>query len=240
MRRRPGLAGLQRKKKADTLFQQRATDLQNQQLEHIKEQLETFRSALASFARKHKKQINDDPIFRQRFNQMCADVGVDPLASTKGFWSELLGVGDYYYELGVQIMDTCRRHRERTGGVMELTELHKYIRQIRPKTSLDDMERAIAKVACLGNGFRLLRTTGRKNMVVFVPLELSRDHETLLQIAAASCTGYLVASSPPEGWSLERFNRVVNLLLQEGVLWVDHASDAEYRYYVVALHHGGI
>ena len=26
--------------------------------------------------------------------------GVDPLASNKGFWNDLLGVGDYYYELG--------------------------------------------------------------------------------------------------------------------------------------------
>jgi ESCRT-II complex subunit VPS22 len=32
---------------------------------------------------------------------MCAKVGVDPLASNKGFWAELLGIGDFYYELGV-------------------------------------------------------------------------------------------------------------------------------------------
>jgi len=25
---------------------------------------------------------------------------VDPLASNKGFWAELLGIGDFYYELG--------------------------------------------------------------------------------------------------------------------------------------------
>ena len=34
---------------------------------------------------------------------MCASIGVDPLASSKGFWSEMLGVGDFYYELGVQV-----------------------------------------------------------------------------------------------------------------------------------------
>jgi ESCRT-II complex subunit VPS22 len=34
---------------------------------------------------------------------MCSAVGVDPLASQKGFWAELLGFGDFYYELGVQI-----------------------------------------------------------------------------------------------------------------------------------------
>ena len=45
---------------------------------------------------------------------MCASIGVDPLASSKGFWSEMLGVGDFYYELGVQIVEVCMAssHRE--------------------------------------------------------------------------------------------------------------------------------
>ena len=34
---------------------------------------------------------------------MCQKIGVDPLASHKGFWAQLLGVGDFYYELGVQV-----------------------------------------------------------------------------------------------------------------------------------------
>ena len=40
---------------------------------------------------------------------MCASIGVDPLASGKGFWSEMLGVGDFYYELGVQIVEVNKR-----------------------------------------------------------------------------------------------------------------------------------
>ena len=36
---------------------------------------------------------------------MCASIGVDPLASGKGFWSNMLDIGDFYYELGVQIVE---------------------------------------------------------------------------------------------------------------------------------------
>ena len=32
--------------------------------------------------------------------EMCASIGVDPLASNKGFWSNMLDIGDFYYELG--------------------------------------------------------------------------------------------------------------------------------------------
>lgn len=45
------------------------------------------------------------------WRSMCVicDVGVDPLASNKGFWAQLLGVGDFYYELAVQVsLYVCR------------------------------------------------------------------------------------------------------------------------------------
>ena len=32
---------------------------------------------------------------------MCEKIGVDPLASSKGLWGEILGLGDFYYELGL-------------------------------------------------------------------------------------------------------------------------------------------
>ena len=35
--------------------------------------------------------------------EMCASIGVDPLASNKGFWSNMLDIGDFYYELGNNI-----------------------------------------------------------------------------------------------------------------------------------------
>ena len=39
----------------------------------------------------------------------------DVLAS-KGFWAEMLWVGDFYYELGVQIVEVCMATNHRNGG----------------------------------------------------------------------------------------------------------------------------
>ena len=47
-----------------------------------------------------QNDIRKNPEFRAQFHAMCARCGVDPLASNKGFWAELLGIGDFYYELG--------------------------------------------------------------------------------------------------------------------------------------------
>ena len=38
---------------------------------------------------------------------MCANVGVDPLVSNQSTWAQLLGLGDFYYELGVQVIEAC-------------------------------------------------------------------------------------------------------------------------------------
>lgn len=54
---------------------------------------------------------------------MCANVGVDPLASNKGMWAQLLGFGDFYYELGVQVVEACLATRSMNGGLMDLDSL---------------------------------------------------------------------------------------------------------------------
>lgn len=48
---------------------------------------------------------------------------MDPLASNKGFWGEILGVGDFYYEVAVQIVDICLQTRAQNGGLIDLREL---------------------------------------------------------------------------------------------------------------------
>ena len=71
---------------------------------------------------------------------MCASIGVDPLASSKGFWSEMLGVGDFYYELGVQIIEVCMAHSHKTGGLMELEDLRRRVARSRMRHKMRKQE----------------------------------------------------------------------------------------------------
>jgi len=43
-------------------------------------QMEKFRENLEDFAAKHKEDIRKDANFRVQFQEMCASIGVDPLA----------------------------------------------------------------------------------------------------------------------------------------------------------------
>ena len=66
---------------------------------------------------------------------MCANIGVDPLASNKGMWAQLLGFGDFYYELGVQVVEACLATRAVNGGLMDLSTLSRYV-QVRAVAAL--------------------------------------------------------------------------------------------------------
>jgi len=159
MRRRAGIGAIKQKKLVTEKFEEKGNELAEAQLEQLSSQLEQFRANLETFAAEHKQEIRKDPEFRKRFQDMCASIGVDPLASGKGFWSNMLDIGDFYYELGVQIVEVCMANQHKTGGLMELGEIrHKLIRsrgksQHHQDISMDDLLRATKKVKSAWNRF---------------------------------------------------------------------------------------
>ena len=48
------------------------------------ELMDKFKVNLEEFASKHKSEIKKNGTFRKQFQDMCAAIGVDPLASGKG------------------------------------------------------------------------------------------------------------------------------------------------------------
>ena len=94
MRKRPGIGAIQKNKVQQERFRDKGSELQESSFSQMTLQMENFRTNLENFASKHRNEIKKDPNFRKQFQEMCSSIGVDPLASSKGFWSELLGVGD--------------------------------------------------------------------------------------------------------------------------------------------------
>ncbi|CAM9238877.1 unnamed protein product [Discosporangium mesarthrocarpum] len=175
----------------------------------------------------------------------CVRSSVDPLASNKGFWAEVLGVGDFYYELAVQIVEICLATRAVNGGLMSLQEL---LQRLRAKVksrltqlelSQDDVRRATSKLAVLGSGFQILEV-GRTPMVVSVPRELSGDHSSVLLLAESMGRVTEVEVVNKLSWDRGRAREVLNELMQEGMAWIDVQADGDPQsvYYIPSLWHG--
>ena len=152
-------------------LKEKATEISENEINQLTKQMETFKTNLQEFAFKYKDEIKRNSEFRKQFQDMCAHVGVDPLASSKGFFAEMLGVGDYYYELAVQIIEICNSMQERTGGLIYLDQIHERIQKVRSRfvsdVSLDDCRRAIKKLDIFGNAFTLIQMNNGRSMVNF-------------------------------------------------------------------------
>jgi ESCRT-II complex subunit VPS22 len=95
----------------------------------------------------------------------------------------LCSVGDFYYELGVQIIDVCLVTRARNGGLIGIVELQVRVPMVTlghvaharyrhaqvllekargdnmQKISDDDIRQSVSKLQILGNGFKVSTVT---------------------------------------------------------------------------------
>ncbi|KAK4703470.1 ESCRT-II complex subunit VPS22, partial [Phenoliferia sp. Uapishka_3] len=199
MRRNVGMSSLQRHIDTTSSYSTLSSDLLTTQMAVLESTMATFKSSLSSFSTRHRQKILSSPQFRQHFSQLCQEIGVDPLGGgAKGLWDKM-GVGDWYYALGVQVVDVCLAARERGGGLVALEEVIQKVELLRnggrkPTTgkpsandiSESDVRRAIEALEPLGCGYALLVVAGRK-VVQCYPGGLDRD--SLIVVEAAGSIG---------------------------------------------------
>eukprot|EP00736_Rhodelphis_marinus_P003777 Rmarinus@m.6522 len=238
VRRGVGVGAIHQRTLQQKKFQAKGEEMLEVELKKMQDQLAVFKENLEEFASKHKKDIGRNPQFRAQFNHLCAKIGVDPLASKKGFWSDLLGVGDFYYELAVQAVEVCLTMRPKTGGLIECSHLRAILERTRgpraqPITD-DDMERAVQHVALLGGGFAI-RQIGKKKFVQSVPGEINPDQSFIVEVAEEN-GGRFTSSLLRQkySWDEDRFDHALEFLLQEGIVWVDLQA-AEKQYWCLSM-----
>ncbi|CAH1970196.1 unnamed protein product [Acanthoscelides obtectus] len=241
MRRGIGLGAIQKQKLEQEKYRDKGNEIQENQFEQMTKQLEVFRKKLEEFSSKHKHEIRKNPDFRKQFQEMCASIGVDPLSSGKGFWS-VLGIGDYYYELAVQIVEVCLATIAKNGGLIGLDELRNRLIAARgaskahQEITKDDLIRASQKLKVFGSGFNVIPMGKGKYMVQSVPGELSMDHSVILQQAEKNQGGISVLILRKElNWERERSQKALDHMIGQGLAWIDSQTCDEPMYYFPSL-----
>lgn len=245
MRRRVGLGAIQQQKLAAEKYKDKGTDLQENQLEQMTKQMEVFRVKLEEFAMKHKEDIRKNSQFRKQFQEMCAAIGVDPLATGKGFWS-VLGMGDFYYELGVQVVEVCLAANHKTGGLMELDDLRRRLIAARGQSSVhqeitkEDILMAAKKLSIFGNGFVVHKLGKGKYIVQSIPGELSMEETNILNAASNTEQGCVTQSQLIKdlGWTDYRAQQSLDKVIGEGLCWIDKQAGDEPAYWFPSLFPG--
>lgn len=120
MSRKAGIGAIKNKSLTQSKYKEKSDELAEHQIFTLKRQFNQVRESLELFASKHGQKIKDDSSLRSQFQAMCGNIGVDPIAYSRGCWSETLGLGEFYYHLGVKIIEviifsiiyTCYYQRE--------------------------------------------------------------------------------------------------------------------------------
>lgn len=100
------------------------------------------------------------------------------------------------------------------------------------------MERSIRTLEPLGSGYKIIQINSRI-FIQSVPRELSQDQTILLNKAAdrsGSINYEAFISSKSANWSKERFEKTVETLLTEGLIWVDNKTKSgEANYWIASF-----
>lgn len=242
MRRKAGIGAIHKQKLEQEKYKDKGTEIQENQFEQMTKQMETFRINLEEFATKHKTEIKKNAQFRRQFTEMCASIGVDPLASGKGFWS-VLGIGDFYYELAVQIVEVCLATNYKNGGLISLDELRERLIQARGRRkehqeiTNEDLLAAAKKLKIFGNGFSVVPIGRGKYLVQSVPGELSMDHTAVLQQVSLSGNAFISKSILQKElkWEGDRAEKALNHMVKEGLAWLDKQGEEEILFWFPSL-----
>lgn len=251
-RRTPGLSSLSSTRLQNHHYTTHGATLRTRNAASLETQLSVFQSLLHNFALTHSKDIRADPAFRAEFARMCTALNIDFLASSyhkdaggkdgggkggsgESIWAQLLGgsVNDFYFNLGVLIVEECRATRSENGGLISVSDLKARISKSQRiggsmEVSDDDIKRAVDSLAPLGSCFSIMKI-GHRSLIRSVPKELNTDQSTVLE--AIQVLGYVTVSMLQLNlsWERPRAHAVVEDLMADSLVWVDtQAGENEY------------
>ncbi len=251
-RRAPGLSSFSSARLQNHHYTAHGANLRTRDAASFETQLSVFQSLVHNFAITHSKDIRANPAFRAEFARMCSALNIDFLASSYhkdtssggsgagklagigSIWTQSLGsVNDFYFNLGVQIVEECRATRSENGGLISVSDLQLRISQSSRvggsmTVSEDDILRAVESLAPLGSCFSIMKI-GHRSLIRSVPKELNTDQSKALEVI--QLLGYITVSMLQINldWERPRAHAVIEDLMADSLVWVDlQAEEKEY------------
>ena len=151
-------------------------------------------------------------------------------------------MGDFYFELSIQIVEICLALAESTGGMMEVSELKERLQKTRrqkkqQEITTEDVLLATKKLKIFGNSFQVHSLGKNRHIIQSIPGELSLQETKALSIAANQEKGAISKSLLMKelGWNEMRTQQAIDKLISEGLVWIDSQAEEEPFYFFPSL-----
>lgn len=151
-------------------------------------------------------------------------------------------MGDFYFELSIQIVEICLALAESTGGILEISELKERLAKSRnfkkqQEITTEDVLLATKKLKIFGNSFQIHSLNKNRHIIQSIPGELSLQETKVLTVAANQEKGFITKSILLKelGWNEMRTQQALDKLISEGLVWIDEQDDNEPSFYFPSL-----
>ncbi|OAF71215.1 ESCRT-II complex subunit VPS22 [Intoshia linei] len=173
-----GKAAIQAEMQKKEEINRKAKEISEQYFKNMQSSMNELTENIKRYSVKYRDEIRYNPDFRQKFAKLCLSTGVDPLASNRGVWSKYFGIGEFYYELTIQLIEICLATEEKYKGFIPMNDLIKLLSNVRKdqkiEITLHDVTIVLDKLKLFGNRYKLVKCD-----ILYlqtIPAELSTDH----------------------------------------------------------------
>lgn len=152
-------------------------------------------------------------------------------------------MGDFYFELSIQIVEICLAIADSTGGMLEINELRDRLNRSRRQKSKqqeitnEDILLATKKLKIFGNSFQVHSLGKNRHIIQSIPGELSLQETKALTVASEQDNGSVTKSLLMKelGWNELRTQQAIEKLISEGLVWIDEQNPDEPSYWFPSL-----
>ncbi|MCE7736353.1 MAG: hypothetical protein GPJ54_15840 [Candidatus Heimdallarchaeota archaeon] len=237
-----GLREIERKLREKSAYQRKEAEIMLEELDSLIENVEALKKGLKKFEKKHSKEIKGNQDYYQKVSRLRdelglpEEIGVYEWKESPSFMEKLRGSG-FYDQLANEILELGRETINSKGGLISLAELVIQVNRKRPGkiVSPKDVTRSLDKLISDKLIQPLRKLPSGVLIVEFVSIEMSPDQQSVFDLAARF--GFLTREKLiiHASWEPERASRVLNELVQQGMVLKDETYHEGTKYWFPSL-----
>nr|MDO8135719.1 EAP30/Vps36 family vacuolar-sorting protein [Candidatus Njordarchaeum guaymaensis] len=236
-----GLHEIERKIMLKQAFEKEKVELMIQELEGMFNNIQDLRGRVEEFETKYAELMNS-PQYREKLKLLKEELGLAGVLpprerATPTIVEKLTGSGKFYNSLGVEILEVAGKKARENGGILTLAEVALTVNKERVDqfVQLGDLIKALKILQDyeLIPGIKTLPSGVQ--VVEFLPVEISEDSNTILNIASSSGWVAIEEVMLKTKWPRERAERALRSLEKGGIARVDVSYAMGTRWYFPGL-----
>ncbi|MHA1978604.1 MAG: hypothetical protein ACW98F_01275 [Candidatus Hodarchaeales archaeon] len=220
-----GLRRIEEKITQEAAMKVKGSQLALLSLNEMSKKIKNLHKELQKLESQYKSDIKKNPELAQKVMKLREELGLPralgiyDVGDKPSLKSRLQGKDEYINYLGLRIIEVGKEVRNRTGGILSISELILKLN--------DESKGIVVSISDVNDTLKLLNSNGlihqiRKlagmKIIEFTDPELTQDHQRILELAAQA-NGQLSMTElvQKSTWTMERVERTINVLIDKNV-----------------------